>query len=354
MCRPPMRRTARFAASRGAEASVLGTTLAGTSLVDVHAAPWQDEVVRITARGWLSFVLLVLSACGGKSSRTEPQRCGPPHDFRQAEEAFVLASCDMLVRCGFYADARSCAESGDRLPPLFDHARSGCAAVDMGELLRCADQLREGDCRLETYFAAIETCMGAIKGTLEAGAECEQDFECVSGACEMTACGEACCVGTCASRDLPQGSSCVSDTDCAPGTYCASEGNLCTPLLPVGSRCNSASECEADLGCHAGVCRPSAAEGEPCEPGFFACDVLHDRCDDALARCVPASLLGEPCSGSALGGDCVGTAWCDRGRCQPLPSAGEPCVEGVCLDSNVCDADSMVCEPPAAPRERCP
>jgi len=57
----------------------------------------------------------------------------------------------MLVRCGFYSDASSCAQSGDRVPPLFDYAASGSVAVDLEGLLRCAEQLREVDCRLEGY-----------------------------------------------------------------------------------------------------------------------------------------------------------------------------------------------------------
>ena len=129
--------------------------------------------------------------------------------------------------------------------------------------------------------------------------------------------------------------------------------NRCTRLLPAGAACSSARECAGDLGCRSGVCKLPAAEGEPCDPGFFACDACGDRCDELLARCVPAGFLGEPCSGPALDGDCVGTAWCDQGTCRPLPSAGEPCVQGRCLGSVVCNMDSMMCQPPAAPREDC-
>jgi hypothetical protein len=306
-----------------------------------------------SAGGWPSFALLLLAACGGRSSRIEPRRCGSEHDLRQAEEAFVLASCDMLVRCGFYADASSCVESGDRLPPFFDHARSGCVDVDLEELLGCAAQLRAADCRLEAYFDATEACLAAVRGTLAPGGDCANDFECVSGACETTACGEACCMGTCASREIPEGSSCVSDTDCVPGAYCASQTNLCTRLPPAGARCHAARECEEGIGCRSGVCQLAAGEGEPCEPGFFACDVFGERCDRALARCVPASLLGGSCSGPALGGDCVGTAWCSEGTCQPLPGVGQPCIDGRCLGSFVCDMESMLCGPPNAPRESC-
>jgi hypothetical protein len=305
---------------------------------------------------WVPHVLLLLTACGGKSSRDVAQRCGPRHDLHQAEAAFLQANCDMLVRCGFYTDASACAESGDRVPPIFDYAASGCVAVDPEGLLRCADLLREVDCRLEGldgYFAATETCLAAIQGTLESGADCAHDFECVSGACETAPCGKACCMGTCASRDLPEGSSCASDAECAAATYCADSEKLCTRSRPAGAPCSSARECEEHLGCRSGVCQLSAGEGEPCATGFFACDAFRDRCDELLARCVPASILGEPCSGPALNGDCVGTAWCDQGTCRPLPSAGEPCVQGRCLGSYLCDMESMMCEPPAAPHETC-
>lgn len=281
------------------------------------------------------------------------QPCGPRHDLHQAEASFLEADCDLLVRCGFYADASSCAESGDRVPPFFDYAASGCVALDADKLRRCTDQLREVDCRLEGYFEATEICLAAIRGTLEAGADCAHDVECVSGACETSPCGEACCLGTCAKRDLVEGSSCASDAECAPGTYCADNEKLCTRLLPAGAVCFSARECVEGLGCHSGVCQLSASEGDACDPGFFACDVFRDRCDEVLARCVPRSLLGEPCSGPTLDGDCVETAWCDQGKCRPLPSVGEPCVQGRCLGSIVCGMESMLCEPPAAPRESC-
>ena len=97
--------------------------------------------------------------------------------------------------------------------------------------------------------------------------------------------------------------------------------------------------------------RLATAKGDDCRPGL-ACDEAFDVCvpaalgvEGALCgslspacgpglSCVPDSDGGETCGRlPELGGACpdglCGTgAWCDAGRCEALPGAGEPCVDG--------------------------
>jgi hypothetical protein len=312
--------------------------------------------VRVFAGLLLPLAVSLPAGCGGESKRVLPARCGPRHDLRAVEAAFTAASCDLLARCGIHADEAACAESSDGLPPFFAQAASGCVAVDVDDLSRCVDRLREADCRNEAYFDALQACRDATHGTLGFGAECQTDLECESGACEKTPCGQACCSGTCAGRDAAEGASCAADGDCAPGTYCTSEGATCAPLLPAGSPCDAARQCEGELGCRLGVCQPLPSEGERCNPNglFVRCDAFRDRCDATLGRCVPQAVLGERCSGDTLQGDCVSTAWCDAGTCRPLPSAGEPCIDGRCLGSLACEPESALCQPPEEPPPSCP
>ena len=315
----------------------------------------RHAIVRLFAGGLLPLAASLPAGCGGESRRLVATRCGPHHDLRQAETAFTAAFCDLLVGCGMYADATACLESGDHLPPFFAQAASGCVTVDTDGLSRCIDRLREAECRAEAYFDATDVCLEAMRGTLPFGAECENDLECESHTCDEIWCGQACCRGTCAGRDAPEGSSCIADGDCAPGTYCATESATCLLLLPAGSPCDAARQCEDELGCHLGICQLLPREGERCDPNsLFACDAFRDHCDSTLARCVPESLLGERCSGQTQQSDCVGTAWCDAGICRPLPSSGDACIDGRCLGSLACEPESALCRPSNEPPQRCP
>jgi hypothetical protein len=87
-------------------------------------------------------------------------------------------------------------------------------------------------------------------------------------------------------------------------------------------------------------------EGEPCEAGTvnlpcaagLICYVV-----DGDPECVAPAEIGDPCSGSCIGGE----LYCEVDTCIPLPGAGQPCHQGtLCNSDHYCDGgQGFTCQP---------
>jgi hypothetical protein len=173
-------------------------------------------------------------------------------------------------------------------------------------------------------------CISGAEG-LAIGAQCGNDFECSSGACEILG------AGRCTQNELP----CFLENEkqvCGAG-FCfisgANQVGACVQPCALGTPCPGASLCAGAEGAAEGVCRP------PCG-GLGASD---DCRTDVGFECTFGWALGNTSGqGSylchrpppiALGDPCVPPGGCPGGTCLPLPSGngtcGAPCGEdGYC------------------------
>ena len=77
------------------------------------------------------------------------------------------------------------------------------------------------------------------------------------GPCENT---EQCRAGGCNAETQLCESGCTSNADCATSEYCETASGACLPLLPVGSRCENAAQCQTH-DCTKNVCNSLVASG---------------------------------------------------------------------------------------------
>lgn len=306
----------------------------------------------------LVLAVLWLSACGGD---------GPaaiPIDELGARATEVL--CNYEVRCGSMPDVAACDET-------FFFRNQGVADVKAGKVIYdgraaadCLDVYRTLSCNASDAAVSIagrgQACRDAIKGTVATGGSCLIDDECLSQACDKSACNStvACCVGVCVTR-VPAGGDCsASGARCADDLFCRRSPTdataTCTALIADGQPCTSTDSCVAGRRCNvvtgtsAGTCGVLPAHGQAC-PGQI-CDALADVCDPASKTCVTRIAVGADCSAIPTG--CVAYANCDATTktCVARKRGGEACSQTTdCLSGVACT--NGVCAPhpdePACP-----
>jgi hypothetical protein len=296
-------------------------------------------------------ILVLVSACGDNL-------VGVP--LEELELARERARCDRLARCGLFADAAACTGffRARPDPDLAAAISSGLVRYDGPSAARCLDALAAQSCEPASREARIlpPVCTQMLEGTLPGSAPCALDAECVSGRCDVPACPELCCTGTCRSpRPTGEpGDPCELDRDCIVDTACGSD-QLCHPLAGEGARCAEDADCDYLLGCIGptelmpGNCRTLPRIGESCP--YERCAELGAVCTvDRI--CARLALPGEPCASTA---DCSPAATCDpaSSRCVTLPTLGMTC-SGSCAGESWCDAGgSRTCTAPRPDDQRC-
>lgn len=165
--------------------------------------------------------------------------------------------------------------------------------------------------------------------------------------------GDTCIDGECASRKKA-GESCsgtAMSNNCSTGLVCAGDPTAKTCVAPVrvGGGCKQDAGCLGiETICQAGTCTPVAISdvGGPCVPKSvhklqlrsYGC-MAHLACDPATSTCVQCK-IGEPC----MEGSCGDTLLCDEDKCAPLRAEGEscgqsgPCAKGLGCVQGVCIA----------------
>jgi hypothetical protein len=284
-----------------------------------------------------SAVLLLLVGCGGIA-------------FEDYAQEVDDARCEYLVRCHVVATAPDCHASLEQSvivsPSLPTAIQGGIVQYDEDAAQSCVDALAGLSCDLAEQVDALAPCDDVYAGTLDDGAACGFDLECVSGRCATPACEEACCIGMCLpATALPDIDEACS-TFCVDGAYCGAD-SLCHASLPKGAACDATTICVYGLYCAgasqggSGVCSNLPREGESCE-GPCAEEGL--RC--LSGACQPVGLAGDPCD---TDGDCSPFYSCNPDRlCGRYPTLGMPCL-GRCSGDAYCE--SAVCveqKPPGA------
>ena len=206
---------------------------------------------------------------------------------------------------------------------------------------------------------ASGACNNGTCGTgtmLPDGRSCASPTECASGVCTNGACGGATSSGNpdassgaggsngaggAPSSNLPGGSVCTANTQCASG-LCL--GGYCASGQPAGGPCTSGADCAS------GVCQSNACVGSgQGAPSGSACTTN--------AQCASGTCANGTCStGTGLpnGASCSSNNECSSGACvngicgvvvtqQPNGSpcnASTDCASGLCV-SNVCTSPTV-------------
>lgn len=263
------------------------------------------------------------------------------------------AACGPTGYCGGSGDFGICAASAANLAP-FCNLHIDCAAGQY--------------CATSTH-----TCVDA----LPAGSVCQASPYCASGFCALMT------SQTCeAIRDL--NALCTSDSACGDAGYCDEsppDVQRCIALtqLGEGERCDlGAAVCAEGLLCEDGLCVPRSNMSGPCVTDHYC--PSNGWCDGGI--CSPRAPVGGVCEND---GQCVAISWCSNGvcterieaglscdtttrcvegtqcampdgligTCQPLPSAGSDCSNGLCGTGLGCVTYTGTCAARLTSGENC-
>ncbi len=277
--------------------------------------------------------------------------------------------CAAQVECGAFADMQSCRDSTFfDMGQILASEEDGRVEYDSDQASECIDLFASASgCDL---FGAVdeddleEACDGVFTGTVELGAECYDNEECVGEAyCDMS-CGDLeCCAGTCVADDTEPdadpvaiGQDC-SEADCVDGAYCGDDPEICVAAGGEGVACPGfgAEYCTAGLYCdaffEASTCYRPGAEGGECDPsrgfGVFACERTDLFCDGTDNICKTRLEAGATCDSEI--DNCAFYAYCDGSVCVASPGVGNACggqEEIDCLGDLECE--SSICVAPDA------
>jgi len=343
-------------------------------------------------------LVAVLALVGCTKSRTEGTGEVP---IDRLDDELVDAYCDLLFRCGLGGDGaeirllldspgqcetflgRSLREQGD-LTELQRLVSSGAVSYD-GEAARaCLDEVQRSCGAIGGSGSPVDSCEDVFVGTVPDGGACYLDEECLGDAyCDLG--GTGICPGLCTARG-PLGSACDSASECTreglSGSATCSYGGVVSECVDTvwtadaaaGAACGQVSSegyvrtwtaCAAGLFCTGdetpGVCQAPIAAGSPC-PGRGVC-VEGSICIDGACREVTVVRnVGDACGEAML-------AFCDpfarlecgeTGTCVALGDGteGSPCRGGdfgelTCNEGLSCHSDTDTCGPPKAAGASC-
>lgn len=296
----------------------------------------------------LLVVALWLGACGGGDGDSIP--------IDQLAGRAMDVVCALEIRCGAVPDRAACDEIVNQRLQLEADVKAGKVIYDGRAAATCLNAYSTFGCSASdvALFSAsrLQSCEDAVKGTVATGGSCLSDDECLSQACDRSACNGTveCCAGTCAAK-IPAGGDCsVAEARCADELFCrrstTDQTAICTARIGDGQPCISTDVCVAGRRCNivtgtgAGTCGAFPAHGQAC-PGN-ACDSSTDVCDPASKTCVSRIALGGDCS--AFGTGCVAYANCDptTKTCVARKRAGEACAATTdCLGGVVACMDGV-------------
>lgn len=294
---------------------------------------------------------LLLAACGGESAIT----------LAKLPQQLHGAICQHAALCGL-VEVSDCQDESlawmqraqpttDALQPVITLAiaatepevaaelASGAIKFDGGNARSCVDAIVDMDCDATSQSRRVTptACFGVFTGSVDSGAACQRDQECVSGSCNRSACEDltTCCASS-VCQDLPpspvaSGGDC-DFTVCGAGLYCDQTSKQCTPLLSAGATCDdSALECPYGQGCTQGACATLPALGAACT----------DACADENAACVSGKCVAVGYQSAACSAaPCSPYYPCDTTLatpvCTAVPNSGQSCLDQYCSGGAYC------------------
>jgi hypothetical protein len=326
-------------------------------------------------RVWPVFVkaliaLSGLAACGSSGGSSTPI----PLDDLPSQ--VVSVDCKLLVRCSLASDETIChdwlsaslsAGYSRGLGANVKAVEAGRTRYDPNAAGRCLDGMATLPCGVALLGGEGsaegfgDSCANVFTGTEPDGSSCVVDAECLPGSyCAIPSSATTMvCMGTCTRG----GTSCNEDSQCATGRVCdfaagtqSSRGSCVVPVQGATDHpCGTNFACPRGFFCawenNSPICRTLAKSGEPCfQQGCVDGLVCAGIPGTTSGTCVKPAKKGEACvSHSQCGGYFLSALACDPGLhvCVDAPSSG-PCVDDRCdpLDS-YCDLSGAppTCKP---------
>src|SRR3989344_2027153 len=227
--------------------------------------------------------------------------------------------------------------AGDALTGAFFHQGGVPSRSKLGGLPLDSPCSSGSDC--QSGICLYNLCVGS---NLPVGSHCIQNSQCASQLCQNSQCATT-------TPRLPDYAPCQARQECQSGLclYAGNMGNICSPVnLPQNAPCIQNSQCSQGLACinaslnSPNLCLPPRTNGQPC---------IHDAdCSSRLCLnnlCVPrgAISVGQPCLRNE---QCVKDSYCSwnsnsgRSLCRSLLSLNQTCGSGVECASGLCGGGS--------------
>jgi hypothetical protein len=284
------------------------------------------------------------TGAGGAGGVTSAGGAGGSTDFASR---YTTAFCQVFVKCGLSPSVAVCkADYIDtgvfNLTTLFQDIDNGTTIYDASKADPCFDAMATEPCMLSGASGGDQldaVCAGVLTGTVPDGGSCVADTECAAGVCHQPDCGASCCLGTCG-QPFPIGAACDLSSDCVPDAKCvydylvSTSRGTCQLGAGQGQPCPMGTACQSGLTCDTGgteTCVPYVKDGDTCTADGPACENLNSFCDPQSGTCRPRLAVGSACSVpdgsmSRTGAGCDFWADCVSGTCVALPGAGDACT----------------------------
>lgn len=285
----------------------------------------------------LAISLVLLAACGGGNDSVS---------IDSYPAAVRDALCRYFAKCGDVESVETCKKINIGL--TVHVSASELQAIDMGKSKYHGDNAasclaalagRSCDVTSQSNRDVPDACLNITTGTLHANEACALDRECISLICDVPACPNACCMGTCTGDTAPGrakiGQSC-ENAFCVANSFCDDVTLMCTALKASGEFCGSSAECQYELDCDpTGKCTSLPKLGESCSG---ACRDDGTTCSATSRTCVKVALAGEAC---ATSGDCSPVYFCDAAT---KKCAGGIALGAACTGNQRCADDRAFCD----------
>jgi hypothetical protein len=298
-------------------------------------------------------------------------------------EALAAAKCALKKRCyiAFQREEDSACTQNEQARCLGDYSAlqssfdQSLVTINAARVMACNTRMSSSACpptfppdypaAVARPFADCTFFTGLLDGTVPAGETCVNAQECAAGTVCIKPSGV--CRGVCSTAPK-LGENCAFG--CARGLICGADGK-CAALKPIDTPCDASPECESDLICLSGACRPRRKLGDSCtfdptvpstcEPGL-ACDVV-PFVEGIAGTCVRPKPLDAPCrfhwscQSGLLCSDIVWTGFPDReprpGTCRAPDDQDTVCygsryslyVGDQCKAGSSCELSTGICKP---------
>lgn len=193
-------------------------------------------------------VVCAIAGCGGGGGGSAG---GAPVSLDAFPATYSKAICEQNFKCSKAEDIgdrtkQDCIDQNTSiltfiLPTLRDSQQKGRSSYDAAKMGACISTLSALSCsEWITGLAQPPTCEGAIVPKVAVGGACQQDAECIGGACSGADTAADPPVDGVCKAEIAHGAACAIEDSCVSGEYC---DGVCKTKKVSGEACTGSDEC---------------------------------------------------------------------------------------------------------------